>query len=258
MNIASKGLFLLALCAGLGCSAASAHDFTGGYVGLNIGGNAAYGKASTTTVFTPTGYFAASSIPAIAAAGNQSLNTTGFNFGAQAGYNWSIGGNWLLGVEADFGTNSDTAKMSSAGVYPCCAPTSFAVNSKVSTSWLLTVRPKLAWTWNDGMVYATGGLAMTDEKAAFLFTDTFATANESGVFTKTNTGWTIGAGLEEAWTDTWSWKVEYLHASFGGVGGTSTNLTAFGPPTIAFPANIFTHHASLQENILRFGINYHL
>ncbi|HXA85117.1 MAG TPA: porin family protein, partial [Candidatus Dormibacteraeota bacterium] len=77
-------VFTLALVAS---GSAQAQDFKGFYVGGYAGGVKGNSDAFTSTVFSPTGYFALSSIPAIAAAGHQPLSPRGFNGGGQVGYN---------------------------------------------------------------------------------------------------------------------------------------------------------------------------
>ena len=259
MTKLTKAAILLASLVALaqGASAATT-DWTGGYVGIYAGPNSQQGHASTTTVFSAGGYFAASSVPAIATAGSQKLNTTGENLGLLAGYNFHVDENWVLGLEADFGLNHDTSLNGAGGVYPCCAPTAFTVTSKVQTNWLMTVRPRLGYAWDNWLAYVTAGLAMGNAKSSFLFTDTFATAHESGVFKSTQTSWTAGGGIENRISSDVSVRLEYLYANLGSTGGTSTNLTAFGPPAIAFPTNVFTHRASLNEHMVRFAVAYHL
>ena len=90
------------------------YNWTGVYVGLNAGGAWNDANATTTTLFPVASYFADSSVPAIAAAGNQNINRSGFTGGVTAGYNWQIN-QAVLGVEADFnyfgvkGSTSSTA-----------------------------------------------------------------------------------------------------------------------------------------------------
>ncbi len=105
------------------------------------------------------------------------------------------------------------------------------------------------------LVYVTGGWAVTEEKASFLFTDTFATAHEAAARTSTRGGFTIGAGAAYPFGDGWSVKAEFLYSEFGTdtfIGGT---LTAFTPP-ISYPSNDFTHTVSLRDNMVRVGIDY--
>ena len=241
----------LALCTGI---AAHAGDFKGFYVGFNVGGNSAHSDAATSTVFSPTGYFASTSVPAIAGVGAQKITGNSFAGGGQAGFNLQHKA-LVLGVEADFGGMNLSPSKTGSATYPCCAPTAFTITQSVGTSWLFTLRPRVGYTRGPLFVYGTGGLATTDAKYTALFTDTFATANESGRKTSTQTGWSAGGGAEFKLGHRWSVKGEYLRADFGNVSNTSTNLTAF-TPTIAFPTNVFTHKANLTGNIYRFGFNY--
>jgi len=232
-------------------------NWNGFYIGGNAGGFKGGSDAFTSTVFSPTGYFALSSVPAIAAAGHQPLSPRGFTGGGTAGYNFQTG-HWVLGFEGDFGSLHVNDDFSSTATYPCCAPTNFTVTQKVSSDWLLTVRPRVGITNGPVMIYGTFGLAMTNFSYKEDFIDTFATAHEfaskSGLFT----GWTAGGGVEFKLGsgNHWSMKGEYLWNDFGsGVKTTSTNLTAFTPP-IPFPTNIFTHQADLSGHLFRAGFNY--
>jgi outer membrane immunogenic protein len=236
--------------------AAPAFSWTGWYVGLTAGGEWGHADARTSTVFSPTGYFATSSVPAIAAAGAQHVGMSGGTVGGELGYNWQFG-SAVFGVETDFEYFGLKGSTTSAALYPCCAPTSFTISSNVKTDWLFTLRPRLGFAVDHWLLYATGGLAVTDLKANFLFTDTFATAAESASLSQTKTGWVAGVGAEYAFGGPWSAKVEYLHVDFGTVSVSSSNLTAFAPP-IAFPTNVFTHSTNLKSDIVRAGINFRL
>jgi outer membrane immunogenic protein len=241
-------LFLLA------AAPAKAGDFKGAYIGLTIGGVSNTANASTTTVFSPTGYFAASSVPAIATTGAQKLSPSGFTFGGQFGFNLQHHA-FVIGVETDLGSMNISASKTSTATYPCCAPTAFTITQFVGTSYLFTLRPRVGFTAGPVLVYGTGGLALTSVDHSALFTDTFATAHEGGDQTSTQAGWAAGAGLEFKVKKHLSLKGEYLHTDFGSQSFTRTNLTAFTPP-IAFPTNIFTHKESLTGNVYRFGFNY--
>lgn len=231
------------------------YNWTGFYIGGNVGG--AWGRfdSATSTVFSPTGYFAASSVPAIALVGDQRINASGFTGGLTAGYNWQAS-NFVFGIESDFNYFGVKGSTSGSALYPCCAPTGFAVASSASSDWLITVRPRAGILVTPSLLlYATGGLAVANVKANFVFTDTFATATETASLSSTRVGWTVGAGGEYALMNGWSIKAEYLFVDLGRETATSTNLRAF-TPSIAFPANVFTHSADLRANIARVGLNY--
>lgn len=231
-------------------------SWTGFYIGVNGGGAWGHSDPKTSTVFSPTGYFATSSVPAIGAIGAQHVSTSGGIAGGQLGYNWQFGAT-VLGIEADIDWLGLSGSTTGSGIYPCCAPTAFTITSSVKSDWLFTLRPRLGFAVDHWLFYATGGLAVADVKANFLFTDTFATALESGAISQTRAGWTVGAGAEYAFAGPWSVKVEYLHVDLGNVSTTSTNLTAFTPP-IAFPTNVFSHSVNLTTDIVRAGINFRL
>lgn len=230
------------------------YNWTGFYAGLNAGVGFGNAKTTTDTVFSPVGYFAASSVPAISAAGGQSAHKAGFTGGLQLGYNWQIN-SAVLGLEADFGYMGMRASSSASALYPCCAPTGFTVASTAKTDWLMTFRPRIGYAANNWLLYITGGLAVGQVKGDFTFSDTFATAAESASITKTKAGWALGAGIEYGLGGSWSVKAEYLHVDLGTVSATSTNLTAF-TPAIAFPANVFTHTVRVTDDLVRVGFNY--
>jgi outer membrane immunogenic protein len=243
---------LLFVLAGFG-AAFAADDFAGFYVGANIGGNLGEARVDTNPAFSPVGYFNSTSTPAIAAASNQKMSPDSFMAGGVAGYNhqWD---NFVLGVETDFGKMSWNQTTTATATYPCCAPTAFTVTQSMSTSWLVTIRPRLGLVFGKMMVYGTGGLALTSVQYNGLFTDTFATAHESATSDKNRAGWVAGAGGEYRLTHHWSVKGEYL---YGGVGASilSNNLTAFSP-VIAFPSNNFDHTVNLKPQIARAGLNF--
>jgi len=267
-NLLGKGLVLASLAIGAPAVAADlplkapppmvapAFSWTGLYIGVNGGGAWGDSDLSTATIFSPTGYFAASSVPAINAVGQQHVNPSGGTAGGQVGYNWQSGV-VVYGVEADIEWLGLSGTATGSAVYPCCAPTSFTVSSSMKSDWLFTLRPRLGFAANNWLLYVTGGLAVANVKANFLFTDNFATALEAAAISETKVGWTAGVGAEYAFAGRWSAKVEYLHVDLGSTSVTSTNLTAFTPP-IAFPTNVFGHSVNLTTDIVRAGINFRL
>jgi len=239
---------------------AKAQDFNGFYVGGNGGGVFGRDSVQTSPIFSPTGYFATSSIPAITGASTQQIKENGFTAGGQFGYNhqWD---NFVFGLEVDFGKASFSGSTTTGPVqYPCCPPTptnpnNFTVVQTAESNWLMTARPRIGATFGHVLAYGTAGLAVTNVKYSALFTDTFAAAHESASLDEKRPGWAAGGGMEVAVTHHWSIKGEYLYCGFGRASVTSTNLTAFTPP-IAFPTNIFTHSVDVKMQVARAGINF--
>ncbi len=239
----------------------SADDWTGVYVGGHAGITVGRTGVNTSTIFSPTGYFDPTSPAAINAAGAQTIESNGFNGGGQAGYNKQLG-RFVIGAEADFGVHRINKEIVSGDEYPCCT-SSFEIAQSVKTNWMFTARPRVGVTSGPALLYATGGLAMTDVEYNAVFTDNDSDALETASFKKTRTGYAAGGGVEVKMSDRWSAKVEYLYADFGRVSGTSTNLTALdfggeavGGGTVAFPSNTFTHSARVKSHNFRFGMNY--
>lgn len=246
---------VLALLAG---TAAQAQTFQGFYIG-GVGG-VAHGSSDvfTGTVFVPiVGYFSNLSIPDIATAGTQKPTSTGFTGGFTSGYNWQSG-HVVAGFEVDFGSMHLNGSKSSTVTYTCCPMANLTVLQTVKTDWLFTARPRLGLASGHWLVYGTGGFAATNRNYQALFTDTFATAHENGGISGSTDGWIAGGGVEAQFGNGghWSIKGEFLHADFSSATTTSTNLTAFGPPPLSFPSNIFTHSTDLTTNMGRVGLNF--
>jgi outer membrane immunogenic protein len=123
--------------------------------------------------------------------------------GVEYGCNQQFGGNWVFGVEGDISWTNK--KGSSFDTGPAGTPTTL---SETKEKWISTSRARIGWAWDRALVYITGGLASAKVDA----TVTFA----PGSFTDTHTlyGWTAGAGVEYAFLNNWSLKVEYLYARF--------------------------------------------
>jgi outer membrane immunogenic protein len=216
---------------------APAYNWTGFYLGGNLGGAWGSFDPSTSTVFSPIGYFATTSPPAINTVGGQSIKPAGFTGGVEGGYNWQAG-NLVVGFEADFGYLGLRGSASGSALYPCCAPTAFTVNSSAHTDWLITARPRVGLAYDNLLFFATGGLAAA-----------------SGSFSNIKTGYALGGGVEAGLWAHWTVKAEYTYVNFGRVSTSSSNLTAF-TPAFAFPTNVFTHSAELSASLVRLGVNY--
>jgi outer membrane immunogenic protein len=109
----------------------------------------------------------------------------GFVGGAQAGYNYQIG-SFVVGLEgdiqyADFG-GDDRFDFDRDGI---------ADDDFNNSDWFGTVRARAGVAFDRALIYATGGFAFADDA----------------------TGWTVGGGLEYAFTNNLSAKVEGLYVN---------------------------------------------
>jgi outer membrane immunogenic protein len=235
---------------------APVYDWTGGYVGLNAGWD--WSRENVDTAFScPVGVCSvnnATNILNIIAGSSGRLSADGFTGGGTAGYNWQTGGA-VLGVETDF--DYFRLRGSRAASIPSATTTSiFNPSTSLSTDWLFTLRGRAGWAVVPTfLLYATGGLAVTEARLANAYTTTNNPAN-LGAGTSSNSqtraGWTVGGGLEWMLAHNWSVKAEYLYADFGSISNTTLVIDPFSPN-----ANIFTTSIPLRVNIARAGINYH-
>ncbi|HXC16329.1 MAG TPA: outer membrane beta-barrel protein [Holophagaceae bacterium] len=235
-------------------SAQSVTNWTGFYLGGNAG--YAFGKSdvTTSTVFSPTGYFANSSVNSINATGADSVKPKGFTGGLTLGYNAQDGAA-MYGFEMDLNAFSVKGDRSTTVVYPGFAPTTYTVNQTTKGGYLGTFRGRIGYAAGRSLWYGTAGLALASIKIEDSFSDTFATAAESASKSKTKAGWTLGGGYELDMQNQWSFKAEVLYVDLGKVSTSSSNLTAF-TPAMAFPMNTFSHSANLKSEAIRFGFNY--
>jgi outer membrane immunogenic protein len=109
----------------------------------------------------------------------------GFVGGAQVGYNYQIG-SFVVGLEgdiqyADFGADG-TFDFDGDGVFD---------DDFDSSDWFGTVRARAGVAFDRALIYATGGFAFADDA----------------------TGWTVGGGVEYAFTNNLSAKIEGLYVN---------------------------------------------
>lgn len=192
--------------------------WTGFYVGLQAG--AVWDKVSytgdngylysllfpvaTTTVWT--GY------------NNGGSTKTGFVGGGHVGYNWQVG-SFVFGAEGD---------VEGASVW----------NGGLRSS----IRGRLGFALDRALIYATGGLAIAS-RAGTIATGTWG-YNWGGNTSSTRVGWTVGGGVEYAFTPNWSAGLEYRYSDFG------TNNNNGGWLNVG-------SRIRLTENAVRARVSYH-
>ncbi len=254
-NTKAKIAFTTAALLGA-ASPAFAEDGGSAYVGVSVGYGWSTADATTSTVYSDTGYFASSSVDSINADGGMRLKPKAFAGGIDAGYDYRTGG-MLIGIAADISVLNDTASASVTTVYPCCIGTDYTLQQTAKTKWMTTIRAKLGIDAGPATVYATGGWAGEKVEYAALFTDTFATANESASSKKFRSGWVVGGGADIKVGGNWSIQPEFLHAEFGTMTVPGGTLTAYTLPTVSYPTNTFTHALKLRTDVVRVGAHYH-
>jgi outer membrane immunogenic protein len=222
-----------------------AWSWTGFYVGANVGGGWAHSN-ETSVGAPPAGGNLPFTIP---------LHGSGAVGGIQAGYNWQLNPSVLFGLEGDWdaagirSSNSFAPVLTAAGVP--FVPTTTGTASR-NVDWLASIRGRLGYTFNQTLLYVTGGAAFSRIGYAACLNCNLNGGPVSfpATFSSTKSGAVVGAGIEQAIAGNWSVRAEYLYYQFSGA-------SAVALPTPANPP--FTENDSWSRTTVqtvRVGIDY--
>ena len=251
-------------------------DWSGPYAGVSLTYNLAeFGGTTTALDGTSTGY------PALE---SPNLNVEALSFGIQAGYNFRLGNNIVVGIEGDIVKSQIAGTQITYATEGSTAADSNNLNrsrqfeavQKSEVEWLSTLRGRLGYAFNDRLLlYVTGGLAFmhqNEERTQYVgarawagqtapVTTTVQAFTESA--SATRIGYAIGGGAEIALNNSWSLTGEYLLARFGeatfnfpeakaGVMLSNNN----GYPVTSEVTNGRKVHSKVDIPMLRVGVNY--
>ena len=229
-------------------AAASGFNWTGVYVGANVGytwGKHDWDPATAT----------------ITAAGSGGPTGTSYFFrtdtdfdssfigGGQVGYNWQFR-QWVIGAEADLQRQSLANAITLSGNTPY-AGGPFVAGDRFSakTEWLGTLRARAGVSFDRFLVFGTAGFAFGGVEANACYVGGFCWTDK-----QIRAGYVVGAGAEFAVSSNVSLKVEYDYVDLG---RESHDLGSF---TNAAPSLTGTYGVSAdvdyRSHILRAGANY--
>lgn len=246
--------------------------WAGFYVGANVGG--AWGN-DTCGGFAPI-LLESSDEDAIvgwpSSCGNNN-NDVGLTGGVQAGYNWQVG-SFVFGLEGDVNalSNGDDRSIyvdARDGVEPGNLKGIFAGRGGGSANWLATLRARVGIAADRALFYVTAGVAFTDSQRAqsvyFWRGPNADMSNDpDAIFTSSgksdSVGWALGAGMEYAFSNNWSAKIEYLYARFDGGGSNYACADLGGQPNRCTPLDENYRFVGRNDNrdvsLVRVGLNY--
>lgn len=204
-------------------TAAPAFDWTGCYVGAQVGG-------ATTRTFTATNF---------EGGGSSGDNGTGAVVGGQVGCNYQQS-NWVVGVEGE-GAWSNSKATNSMTLTP---DDSLSMTTKNTSNFSIAARAGFAF--DRTLIYGKGGWVV----GSFDFNSTLIcclAAPDSRSPNYTMSAFLVGAGIEHALTRNWTVKFEYNYANFG-----TRNLIVGAEPS-GEPASVTT---SVKSQTFKVGVNY--
>jgi outer membrane immunogenic protein len=199
-------------------------SWTGFYIGGNVGAGWNNGTVSDTLL-----------------GGTWSTNDNAtFVGGGQVGANYQFGGGFVAGIEGDFdwfANNNNSVTVLGT-----------TVQGSNNGRWLTTLTGRLGYAVDRVLFYGKGGGAWVGSNN-FTVTNVATGTSLSVANNNTNTGWTAGAGIEWAFYNNWTARVEY---DFVGLQNTSFTVPA------AFPVvggDVFTTH-NRDIQLVTVGVNY--
>jgi outer membrane immunogenic protein len=183
---------------------------------------------------------------------NGNVSPSGGLFGGQAGYNFQSG-HMVYGFEADIQWSDIKGSSSAFTHFPqvglaglFTTPGTFAMSQ--SLDWFGTARGRVGYAWDRVLLYATGGLIYGRENVSSAVNFTSGVSYLSSDVS-VRAGWTVGGGLEYAFTNNWSGRVEGLYYDMG----SETISSGSSPAVTGFTrAGVFGY----QGAIVRGAIDY--
>jgi outer membrane immunogenic protein len=199
------------------------YNWSGFYVGLNAG----LGWSNSSTVYV-TG-------PGVNTSLGTGSDSAGFTGGGQIGYNYQTG-QWVFGVETDIQYADVGGKVS-------WGPYSWWGTGGRGSQWFGTLRARAGYAVDRTLFYVTGGLA-------------YGGLNDSWYHGSTsNTGWTLGGGVEYAFTPNWTAKIEGLYINLEN-GNKSLTQAFAGNGVLAAGTYSATGKGGQGGGVVRVGVNY--
>jgi outer membrane immunogenic protein len=189
-----------------------AGSWDGPYIGANIGYSWGF----------------ADHVPATGTAAGNDVTLTGYELGGQIGYLFHLSDSIVGGVEGSI----DWSNESGTNVLGFAPAGTFSQ----TINWEGRIVAKLGFDVGGNILpYIDGGIAFANSTRKPVSGGTPAPNN-------TQTGWTVGAGLEAQLADKITGFVAYNYADYG----TATYNTGGTPP-----------HIHLTDSIVKVGLNYH-
>ncbi len=195
--------------------------WTGGYIGLQLG----YSKGSGEGAYlSPGGVRAETASP----------DARGALLGGQVGYNHQWG-SMVVGVEGEL-AYSWANGTSDVVAFP--VPGAAIATNDNEFTYLGSITGRLGYAMDRTLFYAKGGVGFTK----LSMSDSEVALNASG--SESLTGWTVGAGIEQALNDKWSIRGEYQFYRF------DANLA------LNEPALFRTYDDNFDIHAFKLGVNY--
>jgi len=207
-------------------------------------------------VFNWTGFYLGGNLGAAWGQGNVTDTLTGLSFsgtsnavfvgGGQVGFNYQIS-DIVFGVEGDFDWAANNNNNGTGVVIPGPLGLGHTFTASVNNRSITTLTGRLGVAWDRVLVYGKGGAAWVGNNG-FTVTDVTTGTSLTGTSTNSTTGWTAGVGVEWAFANNWTTRIEY---DFVGLGNRTFAVPATSP---ILAGDTFTANRNIQ--MVTVGLNY--
>lgn len=208
-----------ALALTLTATPASAANFVGSYLGVDVGYGA--GQANSENYGIPVG------APLTSTQGD--ANIDGSVLGAHIGHNWAGGATWIFGVEGEFRYSGIEGDDGHSG----------GDTNALSTDWEGSLQAHIGTMVSPTtMFYVLGGWSWLGGESSV--TD----PGEEESVSETFSGWTAGAGIEFGLSPTANLRIQYRYSDYGS-------------ETLSFPINNYDMATGPAIHDVTLGLNWY-
>jgi outer membrane immunogenic protein len=215
-------------------------NWTSCYLGGHLGGGFAHKDITDPVQLVQDSFLGAGSTVGVTTV---SPSPSGVVIGGQIGCDYQFASSFVIGVEG--AASGSTMKDSRMVGLPLGNPDTALV--RASTDFLPSLTARVGYAFDNVLLYAKGGAALAGDR--FNVTGSFVGAPFAFEGLDNRFGWTVGGGVDWAFSHHWSMNVEYDYYQFGHGGILmSDGINGF--------AGIVDVKQTVQ--VVKVGLNFHI
>jgi len=221
-------------------SFAARFNWTSCYVGGHVGGGFGTKDITDPAQLVQDSFLGAGSTVGVTTA---TPTPTGVVIGGQIGCDYQFASSFVVGIEG--AASGTTMKNTKTVGLPLGNPDTASV--KATTDFLPSLTARLGYAADNVLFYAKGGVALAGDK--YDVTGSFLGTPFSFAGLDNRVGWTVGGGVDWAFSQHWSASIEYDYYGFGR-----------GTVTMSDPVNGFSGAVDVKQTVqvVKVGLNFHV
>src|ERR1700732_3729808 len=221
-------------------------NWTSCYLGGHLGGGFAHKDITDPVQLVQDSFLGAGSTVGVTTV---SPSPNGVVIGGQIGCDYQFASSLVIGVEG--AASGSTMKGSRIVGLPASPPDLVLVQA--NTDFLTSVTGRVGYAFDNILLYAKGGVALAGDKynvSGVTALGAFGPFNFQGLDNRL--GWTVGGGVDWAFSRHWSMNVEYDYYKFGSGNVLMNEMISAG----AAGAGVVDVKQTVQ--VVKVGVNFHI